>query len=143
MNINDAVLSDLLKCTGLGRIRASAIIRYREAHGEYQHLSDVALVDGIDKQTVKWLERAGYSANDTRQEHRDMPKHPRDETIARIEQDIITAVSELKDAPSNIAAMLAAREYLLGLKLADAIADPKPRRTRRKRTGLPAEEQAS
>ena len=70
-----------------------------------------------------------------------MPKHPRDETIARIEADIIDAV-EGSETTDNIKAMLQARRYLIGLTDVPA-ADPKPRRTRRKRTGLPAEEQAS
>ena len=73
-----------------------------------------------------------------------MPKHPRDETIARIEADIIKAIqNEIGDdeLPVSIKEMFGAMKYLLEMSDEPA-ADPKPRRTRRKRTGLPAEEQA-
>ena len=54
VNINTAgseTLEDDL--VGIGPQKASAIVRYRQQHGPFKHVDDLALVDGIGPRTVE------------------------------------------------------------------------------------------
>jgi competence protein ComEA len=54
ININtadsDAMVEDLV---GVGPQKAMAIVRYRQQHGPFQKVDDLALVDGIGAKTVE------------------------------------------------------------------------------------------
>ena len=54
LNINtadsDAMVEDLV---GVGPQKAMAIVRYRQQHGPFQKVDDLALVDGIGAKTVE------------------------------------------------------------------------------------------
>jgi competence protein ComEA len=56
MNVNSADMLALQQLKGIGRKRAKAIIDYREAHGHFQTLDDLAQVKGISRQTVRKLQ---------------------------------------------------------------------------------------
>jgi len=54
LNINtansDALVEDLV---GVGPQKAMAIVRYRQQHGPFKRIDDLALVDGIGAKTVE------------------------------------------------------------------------------------------
>ena len=54
ININtadsDALVEDLV---GVGPQKAMAIVRYRQAHGPFEQVDDLALVNGIGAKTVE------------------------------------------------------------------------------------------
>jgi len=54
LNINtadsDALVEDLV---GVGPQKAMAIVRYRQEHGPFEQVDDLALVDGIGAKTVE------------------------------------------------------------------------------------------
>lgn len=54
VNIN-AVDADTLQqsLTGIGKVRAEAIIEYREAHGPFKYVDDLMNVDGIGRTTLE------------------------------------------------------------------------------------------
>jgi len=54
VNINtagsEALVDDLV---GIGPQKASAIVRYRQQHGPFRRIEDLALVDGIGPRTIE------------------------------------------------------------------------------------------
>lgn len=48
---NSEMLVDEL--VGIGPQKAMAIVRYRQQHGDFQRVEDLALVDGIGQKTVE------------------------------------------------------------------------------------------
>lgn len=47
VNINTADKEELMSLSGVGESRAEAIIKYREAHGDFKDISDICNVSGI------------------------------------------------------------------------------------------------
>ncbi len=47
ININTANITQLMTLPGIGEVKASAIIRYRQEHGGFQNIDEVLLVNGI------------------------------------------------------------------------------------------------
>ena len=47
ININTANITQLMALPGIGEVKASAIIRYRQEHGGFQNIDEVLLVNGI------------------------------------------------------------------------------------------------
>jgi competence protein ComEA len=53
VNINTADSDALVEgLTGIGPQKAMAIVRYRQQHGPFKHVNDLAQVDGIGEKTV-------------------------------------------------------------------------------------------
>ena len=53
VNINTADSDALVEgLTGIGPQKAMAIVRYRQQHGPFKHIDDLARVDGIGEKTV-------------------------------------------------------------------------------------------
>ena len=53
VNINTADSDALVEgLTGIGPQKAMAIVRYRQQYGPFQHVDDLAQVDGIGEKTV-------------------------------------------------------------------------------------------
>ena len=48
---NSEILVDEL--VGIGPQKAMAIVRYRQQHGDFQRVEDLALVDGIGQKTIE------------------------------------------------------------------------------------------
>lgn len=55
VNINTANIDELLMLRGLGKVKAEAIIAYREANGEFKSLEDLKKVRGIADATFNSL----------------------------------------------------------------------------------------
>lgn len=54
INLNKADVHTLAKsCKGIGKKRAAAIVSYRETHGGFRSIDELAQVRGIGKQFVK------------------------------------------------------------------------------------------
>lgn len=54
INLNKADVHALVQsCKGIGKKRAEAIVKYRETHGSFRSVEDLAQVRGIGKQFVK------------------------------------------------------------------------------------------
>lgn len=54
INLNNADVRTLTKsCKGIGKKRAEAIVKYREMHGGFRSIEELADVRGIGKQFVK------------------------------------------------------------------------------------------
>ncbi|MDZ7834133.1 MAG: helix-hairpin-helix domain-containing protein [Alkalibacterium sp.] len=53
VNINRADESELLKLTGIGPSKASAVIKYREENGPFEAIEDIMNVSGIGEKTLK------------------------------------------------------------------------------------------
>ncbi len=58
LDINTASEQELQSLPGIGAVRAAAIVAYRESHGPFREVSDLARVHGIGKATLRGLE--GY-----------------------------------------------------------------------------------
>jgi competence protein ComEA len=56
LDINTASEAELVKLPGIGPTRAAAIVAYRESHGPFQSVDDLAKVHGIGKATMRALE---------------------------------------------------------------------------------------
>lgn len=52
VNFNQANEQQLASLKGVGQKRAAAIVAYRQAHGKFQNLQDVAAVPGISKKML-------------------------------------------------------------------------------------------
>jgi competence protein ComEA len=53
IDINSASAEDIAKSlTGIGPSKASAIVKYREANGPYEKISDLIQVKGVGKKTL-------------------------------------------------------------------------------------------
>lgn len=58
INLNTADAAHLIQSVkGIGNKRAEAIVSYREKHGAFTHLEDLAQVPGIGKQFVRTHEK--------------------------------------------------------------------------------------
>lgn len=53
ININSAGVEELMSLTGIGEVRAEAIISYRETNGPFQSVEELLLVDGIGTGTLE------------------------------------------------------------------------------------------
>jgi len=53
VNINTADVKELATLPGIGPAKAENIIRYREEHGPFQNIHDLAKVKGIGKKTLE------------------------------------------------------------------------------------------
>jgi len=53
VNINTASVAELEALPGIGPSKAEAIIKYREANGNFQKVGDVVLVKGIGDKLFK------------------------------------------------------------------------------------------
>jgi competence protein ComEA len=49
VNLNQATEQQLLTLKGIGKKRAAAIVTYRQSHGKFQALQDLAAVPGMSK----------------------------------------------------------------------------------------------
>ncbi len=55
LDLNQAGLVELERLPGIGYIRAQAILEYRNAHGAFDNLQDLLMVEGLDPETVALL----------------------------------------------------------------------------------------
>lgn len=63
INVNTATEAELAGLPGIGEVKASAIVDYREANGDFASLQQLAGVDGIGEATVEGLQgKAGVGA---------------------------------------------------------------------------------
>lgn len=53
ININSADLEQLQQLDGIGKVKAQAIIDYREAHGAFRTVDELTKVDGIGEKTLE------------------------------------------------------------------------------------------
>lgn len=53
ININYADLNQLQQLDGIGKVKAQAIIDYREAHGAFRTVNELINVDGIGEKTLE------------------------------------------------------------------------------------------
>ncbi len=56
LDLNTATESQLVGLPGIGPVRAAAIVAYRNQHGPFQSLEDLAKVHGVGKATLRSLE---------------------------------------------------------------------------------------
>jgi competence ComEA-like helix-hairpin-helix protein len=64
VDVNKAVAAELDLLPGIGPAKAARIIAYREAHGPFKHLADLAEVPGLSGQQAEKL-RGLATAQDT------------------------------------------------------------------------------
>lgn len=57
VNINTATVDELSTLTGIGKVKAEAIVAYREAYGPFKTVDDLKHVKGIGKKTVEKLQQ--------------------------------------------------------------------------------------
>jgi len=55
VNLNTASKAGLMELTGIGQVKAEAIIDYRDAHDGFQNISDLTNVKGIGQATLNGL----------------------------------------------------------------------------------------
>jgi len=52
VDINNATLSELLKLNGIGKAKATKILKYKEQHGCFKSIDELANIEGISKKLV-------------------------------------------------------------------------------------------
>ncbi|MCH9770473.1 MAG: helix-hairpin-helix domain-containing protein [Gammaproteobacteria bacterium] len=57
VNFNTADAKSLMSLKGIGERKASAIIKYRKAHGPFKSLADLGKVHGISQRSLLRLEK--------------------------------------------------------------------------------------
>lgn len=55
VNLNTATKEELMTLSGVGDVRAQAIVKYREEHGEFRSIEELMEVEGIKKGTFQKL----------------------------------------------------------------------------------------
>jgi len=55
VNVNTATQEELTELTGIGQVKAAAIIKHREEHGDFASVDDLIQVDGIGEATLSGL----------------------------------------------------------------------------------------
>lgn len=55
VNLNTATKEELMTLNGIGDVRAQAILKYREEHGEFRSIEELMEVEGIKKGTFQKL----------------------------------------------------------------------------------------
>lgn len=55
VNVNTATANQLSSLDGIGSVKAQAIIKDREANGQYQQLGDLARVSGVGDKTIEGI----------------------------------------------------------------------------------------
>ncbi len=55
VNINKASVSEISQLKGIGEVKAQAIVDYREKHGAFASVADLAKVKGIGDKTIEKL----------------------------------------------------------------------------------------
>lgn len=55
INLNTATKEELMTLNGIGDVRAQAILKYREEHGEFRSIEELMEVEGIKKGTFQKL----------------------------------------------------------------------------------------
>ena len=55
ININTASVRELQKIDGIGRVRAEAIVSYREEHGSFRTVDELINISGIGAATLEKL----------------------------------------------------------------------------------------
>ncbi|MBP1578459.1 MAG: helix-hairpin-helix domain-containing protein [Oscillospiraceae bacterium] len=53
ININTADTRELIKLSGIGEVKAAAIVAYREEHGAFSSLEELLNVKGIGEKTLE------------------------------------------------------------------------------------------
>lgn len=53
ININTATAAQLKTLSGIGDVKAQAIIEYRELHGDFASIDEITLVNGIGEKTLE------------------------------------------------------------------------------------------
>jgi len=62
VNINTATKAELVEVKGIGEGTANAIIKYRDANGDFKSLDALVNVKGIgEKKVAKWAEQLSVS----------------------------------------------------------------------------------
>ncbi len=56
VNVNTATVDELSTLTGIGKVKAEAIVAYREAHGPFKTADDLTRVKGLGNKTVEKLQ---------------------------------------------------------------------------------------
>lgn len=55
VNVNTASAEQLSSLDGIGSVKAQAIIKDREANGEYQELAELTRVNGVGNKTIEGI----------------------------------------------------------------------------------------
>ena len=58
VNLNTASKEELLTLNGIGDVRAQAILKYREEHGEFRSIEELMEVEGIQKGDLSEIKRS-------------------------------------------------------------------------------------
>jgi competence protein ComEA len=53
ININTATVEELMTLTGIGQVKAEAIVKYRIENGKYDNIEDLLNVKGIGEKTLQ------------------------------------------------------------------------------------------
>ena len=57
IDINTASQAELEKLPGIGPVRATAIITYRDTHGHFRNIDDIVKVKGIGEKTLEQMRK--------------------------------------------------------------------------------------
>lgn len=56
VNINTADIEALMALPGIGRLKAEAIVKFRDTHGDFQSIQDITLVKGIGEKLFERID---------------------------------------------------------------------------------------